>query len=399
MSLLSRFFPQSHTRSHTLVINIGSATVSAALVDTGASPATILASESADITILPDLATPAFETETKRVIGVVLDRIAKLALPLPDAIAVYLASPWYASQVRMAKTSRPAPFVVSRSVVEDIISRELKAFEEEERTARYAGGEALVPLETKTVQVRLNGYVSADPIGKTARELELALFVSVAPERVVTEITEIIERRYSHQKPVFSSFLAASFLLLRDAFPHQGDFLLVDVGGELTDVSIIRDGALLQSVSFPKGRNLIVRALANGLGRSFAESVSICSLYVEGKVEESVRDSCEKILTQVKDDWLADFQKALFSISNELSIPDTVLLTSHDDVAAWFVETIRREEFHQYTLTEKEFKVILLDATFFKDKLSFAPGVTRDPFIMIDALGVSEYGLHKKPSI
>jgi predicted aspartyl protease len=123
MSLLSRFFPQSHTRSHTLVINIGSATVSAALVDTGASPATILASESADITILPDLATPAFETETKRVIGVVLDRIAKLALPLPDAIAVYLASPWYASQVRMAKTSRPAPFVVSRSVVEDIISR------------------------------------------------------------------------------------------------------------------------------------------------------------------------------------------------------------------------------------------------------------------------------------
>ena len=146
----------------------------------------------------------------------------------------------------------------------------------------------------------------------------------------------------------------------------------------------------LVTVSFPRGRNFLLRKLSAGLNRSIDESIALCALYKEeDKVEASVRDACTGILKEAKDEWLDFFQKALFTNSAELTVPDTVMLSVGTDIAPWFVETIRREEFHQHALTEKEFKVIVLEASVFHESLRFAETAGRNPFIMIDALAAA----------
>lgn len=385
MGVLSKLFKPKQER--VLIVDVGSATVTAAFVVLEEKkPALVEATVSADITVLSDLTLARFEKEMEKAMRQALAGLHALRMSPPDRIAVFLASPWYASQVRIAKMSRPAQFVISKTLMNDMISREIKAFEEEEITAKKGSSDAVRAIESKTVQVMLNGYPAHEPIGRSVRELEISLFLSIAPEKMLKNIEEIISHEYPHRPVSFSSFLGASFVVTRDYFPHEKQYMLIDVGGEVTDVSLIKDGSPVQSVSFPRGRNFILRRLSAGLKRSITEAVSICTLYVEGKVEDSIKDSCTRILTEAKNEWLSAFQSSLFSVSNELSLPDTVLLTCHGDVAPWFVETIRREEFHQYTLTEREFNVILLDAELFHEALVFGNGVPRHPFIMIEAL-------------
>ena len=380
------FLSSKESGERVLVIHIGSGTVVGAFVALSSGRATLLSSTSVDIAIAPDAASADLERETGKSLTEMLARVRMLGLGAPHRIMVYLGSPWYASQVRVARMSRETAFIASKSLLSDMISRELKAFEEEELKASFAAGSPLRAIESKTVQVKLNGYPTTAPLGLSARELELSIFVSVAPERVLAAIETVIEREFK-QKISFGTFLSASFAVTRDFFPHLDDYLLIDVGGEITDVALVREGTLVRSCSFPRGRNFLLRKLSTGINRTIPES--ICTLYREDKVEESIKTACTDILKEAKDQWLDSFQKALFSGASELSVPDTVLLSVGSDIAPWFIETIRREEFHQHALTDKAFKVIVLDGGVFHESLAFADGVERNPFIMIDALAIS----------
>lgn len=380
------FFKKKNTAENVLVIDIGSSSVTASNVLFGGDTPVISASATSDIAILSDLSLQRFEAEMIRSLHRAVSSLRANKKFLPDRIQVYLASPWYASQIRVAKISRPTSFVITKVMLNDMIGKELKAFEEEEVVSKMHTNEAIRVIETNTLQVKLNGYPHGDPVGTTAHELELSIFLAVSSEHLLKKIEDHLAGSFGHRAVKFSSFVGASFIVSRDFFPHQHSYILVDIGGEVTDVSFVKDGTLIQSTSFPEGRNFMLRRLSSELKRSIPESVTLCMLYMEDKVENSIKETCEKILTKAKEEWLQLFQKALFSTSNELSLPDTILITVDQDVGAWFVEAIKTEEFRQYALTEKEFKIITLDATFFHKDLSFGEGVQRNPFSMIEVL-------------
>lgn len=388
MGLFSFLASKKKAPERVLVVHVDSSTVTGAFISIGGGMTTVLSSASADIAIVKDLASADFEREMRKALSAMLATLRAMGQGSPDRIAVYLASPWYASQVRVARTSRPTEFVASETLLGDMISRELKAFEEEEMRASYASGAPLRAIESKTVQVKLNGYHTPSPVGMSCKELELSIFVSVAPEATLAGIEDIVEREY--KAPLkFSTFLISSFVVTRDFFPHEDDYLLVDVGGEITDVSVVRGGALTSSFSFPVGRNALLRRLSQGLGRSISESVAICALYKEDKIEASVRTACTGIIKQSKDEWLASFQKAAFAGAGERSLPSTVMLSVASDISPWFAETVRRDEFHRGSLTGTAPKVILLEANVFHESLRFELGADRNPFIMIDALAAA----------
>lgn len=378
-----------------LILSIGSSTVAGALVTIEDLKTTVTATVSSDIAVLADLTLAQFERAMEKALRETLGVLAKLRAPSPDRIAVYFSSPWYASQVRVAKMTRPTAFVVSKTMLNDIVSRELKAFEDEEIASGRTGGDTLRAIESKIIQVKLNGYSTPEPVNLSATEIEMSLFLSVAPDRTLKRIEEIVTADY-HKPVSFSSFLSASFLVVRDFFSHQEDYLLVEIGGEVTDVSLVRESALIQSASMPLGSNFILRRLSAGLKRSIPEALSLCTLYLEDKIEPGIKDTCTQILNAAKHEWLEAFQKVLFSVSNELSIPDAVLLSVGTDIAPWFIDTIRHEKFNQYSLTEKEFKVLVLGADLFHESLAFSDGVPRNSCIIIEALANTRMTAHKK---
>lgn len=376
--------------SRVLVIHVGSTTVLGSLVVYDGDMPKIQTIISTEISVVTDLSYSQFEREMQKALITTISKLSGHNIGKIDDVYVFLSSPWYASQVRTAKLGRDIQFLVTKQMLDDMVSKEIDSFENEEVSAKHLTKDALKLIESKTVAVKLNGYSQENPVGKKATDLELSVFLAVAPNSLTEKITDSIHKFFSHNNPKFCTFLTASFLVTRDILPHKSTYVLLDIGGEITDVSIIRDGSPVQSISFPIGKNFILRRLARSLNRSLSESATLCMLYMEDKMDTSMKNVCEKILNESKGEWLGAFQKTLLSMTNEIALPDTILLAVDSEIAPWFVELTSREEFHQYSLSEKEFKVIQLNAELFHEKLIFSEGVPRNPFIMLEALGIKK---------
>ena len=61
------------------------------------------------------------------------------------------------------------------------------------------------------------------------------------------------------------------------------------------------------------------------------------------------------------------------------------------EIAGFFSETIKSEQFSQYTLTESKFKIILLSAEVFHGLAQFEENVTRDTFLIIDSIYINRF--------
>ena len=133
-----------------------------------------------------------------------------------------------------------------------------------------------------------------------------------------------------------------------------------------------------------------MRRLANGLGRSIDEAAVFCMLYAEDKIEASMKETCDRLMNDAKIRYLEAFQNSLYSLSSEISVPDTLMLSAGLDVSEWFTKIITHEDFHNYALSGKELKVVLLSADIFHEFLSFGNDVARDPSVMIEAIAETD---------
>lgn len=328
---------------------------------------------------------------TSKTIENVAEKLSKSGLGNPSKVFCVLSSLWYVSQTRTIVLEKNSPFIFTTKIAEDLTKKEVKSFEEE-HILKYIDKEKPVRLiEFKNMKTVLNGYPSSDPIGKKVSKVEMTLFLSMASEHVLEKIELGIGKYFHSSKINYSSFVLSSFSVSRDMFMNRENFLLIDIGGEITDISMIKKDVLLQSASFPFGKNYLFRSLSGLLNQNTDQVRSLFSMYINNHADEKTKETIEKSLSEIRANWLKEFEKTLVSISTEVSVPSTIFITSDDDVVSWFVETIKNEQFNQYTLTESKFKLIVISVSMLHGIANFHENVIRDRFIIIESIYINRF--------
>ena len=323
-----------------------------------------------------------------KALQVVADKIYLAKLGAPSRIFCVLSSPWLISQTRIISLKRNTPFVFNVKLADNLIQKEIKFFEEEHQ-AKY--GNSARGIELKNIQTTLNGYETSQPLNKKIKELEMAIFISMSGEEVLQKVAEVVGRHF-HASPIkFLSSTMASFTVVRDIYVEQENFLLVDVGGEVTDISIIKKNIPRESATFPLGRNFFTRGIAARLGLGLSEVNSLVSLFRDGHAERSVRKKLEPVMNQLKAEWLSGFQESLSEIGSGISIPATVYLAVGSGMADFFSQIIQSEQFNQYSRTESKFEIIALNAELLHGAAAFGDNVTREAFLVIDAVYINRF--------
>lgn len=326
---------------------------------------------------------------TIKALEVVASRICMMGVKKPSKIFCVLSSPWYASQTRIIKFEKNTPFLFNSKLADDLIQKEIKFFEEEHLAKFGDTNDRARMIEFKNMKTMLNGYVTPMPFNKKAKKLEMTIFVSMSGEQILQKIENVIFRHFHSKDIKFSSFSLVSFVVARDMFALQEDFLLVDIAGEMTDISLIKKDILIDSISYPLGRNFIIRKVAENLNCTLGEAKSIFSVFKDGHMEKSILKKFEPFINKLKIEWLSGFQKSIISLSNDISVPSTIFITVDQDLADFFSEIIKTEQLNQYTLTESKFKIIFLDAKAFLGTVAFSDEVERDPFITIESIYIN----------
>ncbi len=375
-----------------LVFNIGSSSVGGALFLAQKSGIPkIIFSTREPIPIEEQVEIDRFLSLTTQSLEVVAKKILAAGMGAPKRIFCVLSSPLYVSQTRIISYKKNTPFVFTTKLADALIQKEIKIFQEE-HLAKYStvGGEVR-SIELKNIKTMLNGYETANPLNQSAKELEMIIFISMSGEQILKKIENTIEKYFNFNQIKFSSFAMSFFTAVRDVFKQQDNFLLVDIGGEVTDISMTKKNILRESISFPLGRNFLTRGVASGLSCTMDEANSFISLFKDGHAEKAVAKKLGLIMKELQTKWLEKFQESLANLSHDISIPSTIYIAIDKDLADFFSETIKSEQFSQYTLSESKFEVVFLSTEMLHGIATFKEPIIREPFLIIDSIYINRF--------
>jgi hypothetical protein len=392
ISLMGIFSRKTEDGKLMLVFDIGSSSVGGALFWMGKSGTPkIVLSIREPIAMEDSLNISKLMLMAMKSLDVVAEKIHKAGIGSPSNIFCVLSSPWYNSQTRIVKFEKNKPFVFTSRLADDLIQKEIAYFKEE-----YQMGHASIPhslrlVELKNIKVTLNGYEAPKPLEKETKNLEMTLFISMSPEQILGRIESTIGKYFHFKTIKFSSFMMVFFSIVRDIHPHQEDFLLIDINGEVTDISMTKQSVLRESISFPLGVNFILRSAASILGSSHSEARSLLSLLNEGHASKPESKKFGPAIHKIKTQWLENFRDSLSNLSNDISIPANIYISVDKDLASFFSQLIKTEQFSQYTLIESKFEVTFLDTDVFHDMVVFKEGIVRDPNLIIDSIYINRF--------
>ncbi len=296
-----------------------------------------------------------------------------------------LSSPWYASQTRLIQYRRPEPFLVTRKGIQRLLEKEIELFKQTKLFSRSRiDNTTPTIIESKNIQIKLNGYPVTLPYNKEARMLEIALYLSVTPSNIYDGIKESITKFWRTNSVHFSSFSFTAFDTVRDIFAGTDNFLFMDISGEVTDISLSRQGVLLESISFPAGKHVLVRALMNAMNVPPAVAISEMSLYLEGKGTKNHGEKVQVALTEATNEWLVFFRDAMVQMGQEFPLPKTIFYTADEEVARWYRQAITEKM--DSLGEERSFELKQLGSELLKNYVASSDEGNRDPFLEIETI-------------
>lgn len=376
-----------------LVIDIGSSSVGTALAlfsPTGEKPR-VLAGTRTEMVFQEDLNIERFQKAMSDALAESLHEIEKKHVPRVRKIAgtsaplfayVVFSSPWHASQTKTISAEQE-PFRMTRDILDRIARREIDTFERAGLTSRL--GSDIITIEKHIMHVALNGYETQEPFGKEARTLDVGIFMSVIPRVVIENVEKTITRFFVGVKSSFHSFPFVAFDVLR-GFPGAPErFLIIDISGEVTDVSVVSDKILFETATFPFGKRTILRTLSRALSTTPDEALSLIRLSDEKRLSHTHTDRVGKALSDSGDEWVAAFEKTLSGLADRVAIPHKLFLSADDDLLPYFTALVKKEGFAQFTLTDEPFSVFPLSSAALYDLCAFEREAPRDPFLMMES--------------
>src|SRR3989344_5972524 len=291
-------------------------------------------------------------------------------------VVVSFASPWYIFKSKEVHLAENKPFVVTKSFLEDLSIKEEKLFKKElssESSTEEKSGWSVI--EKSIVHTKINGYILNESLGKKTSSFDAFMYMSAIAKNVEEKVlNKILKHTHlSKNKVLMHTFPLISFLTIRENFAETSDFLLVDVAGEVTDISSSKGDIISQNTSIPLGRNFIIRQIAKYSKTSNEIAESTLQMYLSKKTDEHLSTLIQKILLDIEKEWFIYFQDMLHSLFPKGNYPNKIFLIVDSDVSPIFLEYL------------KSFKMetVLVNEEILKDLYTTLPNVKPDQFIII----------------
>jgi cell division ATPase FtsA len=283
---------------------------------------------------------------------------------------IIFSSPWCTSQTKVIKKEYDLPISVTRHTIEQLAKEAEDKFAAESKSD---GG----MIEHRIICTKLNGYQTSDPYNKKARSVEVVFLGSTVAKDVLESVHRIVGKYFHIRNNETSSFSLAAFSAISGILPAERDFLIVDIRGEVTDLSLVTDGVFTKNLSFPQGKDELVQVVANNSGQSQAAALSAINVAYRGDAQAATQTEMEKFAGTFKQTWLQSYTKALQDISAQ-SV--TLFLIADSDVEMFFEKILNeaKKEGNLYLLKH-------LNARSFIDPSS----VSSDPFLALESIFVT----------
>ena len=353
------FFSRPKEAKNVLVFDIGSSSVNGFLVRSsqGASPE-LLANTRVSLPLLDNPDLEHLERHTRKAVREQSEHFRKdFSKTPPDFIFAVISAPWYFCETKIVKLARREPFIINEELVSSLVADELELFRPRAQE-KFSMAEEIEILESEAMRFTVNGYHLKNPLGKKTTQLELALYVSAARKNFLSTLREIWRHFFGEIPVQAASEPLALFRVLSEMVNPQEGFVLVDVGGEITEVYLVRGGVLENVVAFNWGGNLMIRRLASLLKVDLGEALSIFKTKVRGELKPALDEKISPALTGVCSQWQSFLAESLLDLGKNGPLPQTLLLLGGAAGSEALKSCATTQELASFTILGKPFNVL-----------------------------------------
>ena len=284
--------------------------------------------------------------------------------------------------------SKETPFVFTTKIAEELLDKEIKAVvATQNKKAKTLYNETEI-MEYHIMDVSLNGYRIESPIGMKTKSVEMSLVISYSQKFFLDKIRKEIEKTF-HQIPIsFSSFIVASYLAVRDKYISPDSYLMLDVGGEVTEVGIVSKDILKASLSFPFGKKTLFKYICTKLEIELRDAQELFNLYSTGHLSAEKKSKVEPLFKSIENSWSESFRQCISNLPHILALPGTIFLTADPDVLDWFSEVVSNDQYIQSMTLEHKATVVSLKGLDFLKMCKVEQDIVCDPFLMIEVIAI-----------
>lgn len=324
------FFAKNKTKEVTLVVDIGSSSVGAALVSVskGSTPKILFSARLPVVLQSEQVHQHRTFAGIIRVLEQIMEKVAGERTAINKSHIIF-SSPWHLSKTNILKIDHEKPITITRDVIGKLIDEAEKKFISESHTDNKIVGH-------KVIRTRLNGYDTSNPHGKKAKNLEITFHGSVVAKKALESICRVIEKHFHTQDQNASAFPLVVWSAISAIMPDKRDYLIVDVRGETTELSLVTEGALMESLSFPQGKNALIQSVSDNLGQSSAAGLSLLNIIVHGNSWPSARTDVARSVQTFRQKWLEEYKETIRNMYSKAIEPAVIFLVADPDVETFF---------------------------------------------------------------
>ncbi|HEX2792245.1 MAG TPA: hypothetical protein VHO23_00820 [Candidatus Paceibacterota bacterium] len=295
-------------------------------------------------------------------------------------VLVSIAAPWQETGVRIESIRKDKPFAFTRAILEEATRRNDNLPE-----GRIESGESVIA----TI---LNGYETGSPFGKKVTRADLVILSSTV-DRELSEAVERTVRKEFHTHDVrVTAFAPVAFELLRDLYPLQKDFLVLDVSGTATDLAFVKNGLLADVQSIRCGVHALIEAgRAGGMvpaGLPGSDAAPAGLIDTERNPEFAARMSFAERL------WLDSLKSSLTKFSERHALPRTLFLLADDDVRGFLEKILNTDILRSLWLSDEPLAVVPVRSEQLASVVATRGSATGDIFLAMLALFYSRRAQH-----
>lgn len=195
--------------------------------------------------------------------------------------------------------------------------------------ARHKGQEhvEIEIINSEITQVEIDGFPAANPLGFKGEKMELSYFTAFSPRNQLDVLSSMVRSLGLKPLAVTSEMFALVKLLLRSQEAAEFDAILLDIGGETTDIAAIFGGNIVASRTLPLGGRDFTRAIMYDRNLTFAEAEDLKLRLAAGSLDSEEQSRVEAVLTEVKEVWGSGVKEALLEMAEVEIFAPRLLLT------------------------------------------------------------------------
>lgn len=293
-----------------------------------------------------------------------------------DEVHFVVSSPWILSQVKNINVKSGNRISIDDKFINNLLINESEKVSNE----LFADGtsKAFKIFEKQIVQSRLDGYKIENIFNKKCSEVFVNMFVSFIQSEMYEKIVSIVAKNVLVKKNTFHSFSLSSFSFVRDLYPAINDFVVLDIGGETTEVVMTYDDMMSKVFSFPFGRRTIIEKISTSLSVPDHMATSLLNMTCKGTCDVITTERVEKALDLALSEWAKNFSDILKELSPKNDNPKDIYIIVGDEIGTSLARKLGSKKYIAKDDVDNDYNIALIDERKFSQLIKRNEVVTSD---------------------